>query len=108
MSGPTTPPPTGTSPRYHRHSVDGLSARSKDQQQRFAHDIEWKVLGPMPTGLFLNEFFPGPPDPEVGFKEFGIDPTEINFASVPDSPKNEEDMYTGLVSTKSSTCSSPN
>ena len=113
MSDPKTPPsqpppPTGTSPRFHRHSVDGLSARSKDQQQRFAHDIEWKVLGPMPTDAFLDEFFPNPPDLEVEFKELGIEPTEINFASVPDSPKNEEDMYKGLVSTKWSTYYSSN
>ena len=101
MSDPRTPPirsppSAGGTPRIHRHGAHGLSARSKDQQQRFARDIEWKVLGPMPVDAFLEEFFPNPPDPEVEFLRLGIDSDEINFASVPNSPSNEEQMYDGL------------
>ena len=103
MSGPKTPPlqpppPAGGSPRIHRHGVDGLSARSKDQQRGFAHDIEWKVVGPMPTRTFLDEFLPKHLDLEVEFNQNRFDPNEIKFASVPDSPAKEEDMYAGLVS----------
>jgi len=29
----------------------------------------------MPTDVFLDEFFPNSPNSDVGFKEFGIDPT---------------------------------
>ena len=89
----------------HRHGVDDLSVRSKEQLRRFAHDIERKVVGPMPTRtrMFLDEFFPNPLNLEMEF-ERGIDCSEINFASVPDSPDREEEMYEGLVSTKRSIC----
>jgi hypothetical protein len=99
---PQPPPTTGGIPHIHRHSVDGLSARSKDQQQWFAHDIEWKVIGPMPTQMFLDKYFPDPPDSEIEFKRYGINAEEIKFTSVPDSPGKEEEMYKGLVSMKRS------
>lgn len=71
--------------------------RSKDQQQRFAHDIEWKVVGPMPIHAFLDEFFPDPPNFEAEFDA-------IKFDSVPDSPGKEEEMYKGLVSMRRLIC----
>jgi hypothetical protein len=100
MSDPQTPPsqpplPAKGAPPIHRHGISGLPARSKDQQQRFAHDIERKVLGPMPVKTFLNEFFPDPDSLDLGDLD-----NEINFASVPDSPSNEREMYKGLVSVK--------
>jgi len=54
----------------------------------------------MPVNAFLEEFFPNPPDSEMGFGELGIKFNEINFGSVPDSPSNEGKMYRGLVSAK--------
>ena len=57
----------------------------------------------MPTRMFLDEFFPNPLNLEMEF-ERGIDCSEINFASVPDSPDREEEMYEGLVSTGRSIC----
>ena len=81
--------------------------RSKDQQRRFAHDIEWNVLGPMPTAMFLDKFFPVTPDTEdmeTGFNLRGIKLDEISFNSVPDAPEREEDMYEGLVSMKQLIC----
>lgn len=50
----------------------------------------------MPVDTFLEEFFPNPSDPEVEFLRLGIDSDEINFASVPNSPSNEEEMYDGV------------
>jgi len=82
------------------HSVDGLFANSKDQQQRYAHEIEWKVVGPMPTDEFLDEFFPNPPDLETGFGELRVNRDEIRFASVPNSPVKKEEIYQGLVRVK--------
>lgn len=98
---PPHPPPEGT-PRTYRHGIAGLSDRSRDQQKRFAHDIEWKVVGPMPVEDFLNEFFPcsGSMDLDQEFEEEGIAYKDINFDSVPDSPDRENEMYAGLVSTK--------
>ena len=104
---PRPPSPAKTTPRIHRHGVDGLSVRSKDQQQRFAYDIERNVLGPMPTAMFLDKFFPITPnmeDTETAFKVRGIKPDEIGFASVPDAPEREEEMYEGLVSMKQLIC----
>lgn len=83
---PLRSPATEGIPRIHRHGVSGLSARSKDQQQRFVHDIECKVVGPMPTQFFIDEILPNPPNRELELKEYGIDLCEINFPSVPDSP----------------------
>jgi len=101
MSDPNTTP---IQPR-HRHGVDGLSVRSKDQQLRYAHDIEWNVVGPIPVDEFLEEFFPNPDlETESGLR--GIDYNKIrseSFASVPDSPAREE-MYEPLVSVKLSIC----
>ena len=48
----------------------------------------------MPVDEFLDEFFPNPP-------ELDINCDEISFASIPDSPAREEEMYEGLVSAKS-------
>ena len=91
MSDPQIPPlPANGTPHIHRHGIKGLSARSKDQQQRFARDIEWKVLGPMPVNAFLDEFFPNSPDSEMKLRELGIKSDEIDFASVPDSPSKRE------------------
>lgn len=108
MSDPKTPPsqPLATkgTPRIHRHGVSGLSARSKDQQQRFAHDIEWKVVGPMPTRLFIDELFPDPSDRESQLKVRGIDLSEISFASIPDSPGKEDEIYKPLVSMRRTIC----
>ena len=58
----------------------------------------------MPTQEFLDEFFPNPPNPEIEFPLFGINSDEIDFASIPDSPSKEEDMYNGLVSMRQSIC----
>ena len=83
-----------------RSGVNGSSAHSKDQQQRFAHDFEWKVVGPMPTDEFLDDLFPNPPNAETGFSELRIDRDEISFNSIPDSPVRKEEMCEGLVSMK--------
>ena len=106
MSGPKTPPIESrpTTPRIHRHGANGMPARSKDPQQRYAHDMEWNVVGPMPTDEFLDEFFPNSPDLEINSKTLGIDYDNICFVSVPDTPAKEEDMYEGLVSVKLSIC----
>ena len=101
---PRSPSPVGTTPRIHRHGVNGLSVRSKDQQQRFAYDIEWKIVGPMPTAMFLDKFFPNTPDPGIESEKLRIKLDEIKFASVPDSPNREEEMYEGLVSIKQLIC----
>jgi len=45
----------------------------------------------MPTQLFLDEFFPDSPALEARF-------SEIKFASVPDLPDKEDEMYESLVS----------
>lgn len=109
MSGPKTTPirPRPATSRIHRHGVNGLSARSKDQQRQDARGIEWNVVGPMPTDQFLDEFFSSPPDLEMESKVLGIDYNEVwlrGFASVPDSPASEEEMYGGLVSVELSIC----
>ena len=109
MSGPEALPVKSppTTQRIHRHGVDGLSACSKDQQQRYAHDIQWNVIGPMPTHEFLDEFFPKSPespDLEAELKQHQIDYDKTWFASVPDMPAKEEDIYKGLVSVKLSIC----
>ncbi|KAF9650769.1 hypothetical protein BDM02DRAFT_3259485 [Thelephora ganbajun] len=98
MSEPNTPPqpPSQGTQRIYRYSVDGLSERSKDQQERFAHDIEWKVVGPMPTKTFLEEFLPLSCDPGTDSQEFQFNPNMIDFASVPDLPYREEEMYKDL------------
>jgi hypothetical protein len=77
-----------------------LSDRSRHQQERFAHGIEWKVVGPMPVDEFLDEFFPcsDPMDLDQGLRGEGIAHGKINFDSVPDSPNMENEMYAGLVS----------
>ena len=77
----------------------------ENQQQRFTYHIQWKVLGPMPVKEFLDEFFPRPSDSsdvKTLLENAGVDYRGINFASVPDSPKVEEEMYEGLVSAKQS------
>ena len=54
----------------------------------------------MPVNAFLDEFFPNPPNSGMGLGELETKFDEINFASVPDSPSNEGEMYKGLVSVK--------
>jgi len=73
-------------------------------QQRYVQDIEWKVIGPMPTDEFLDEFLPNPPDLETGFKELKINYNEILFASIPNSPAKKEETHGGLVRVKLSIC----
>ena len=106
MNSPEAPSvqPRPTTPHIHQHGVAGLSNRSKDQQWQHAHDVEWKVVAPMPTDQFLDKFFPSPPDLEVESKTLGFDYDDICFASVPDSPAREEEMYKGLVRVKLSFC----
>ncbi|KAF9650767.1 hypothetical protein BDM02DRAFT_3185083, partial [Thelephora ganbajun] len=95
MSDPNAPPrpplSQGSSPIYRYRAEP-----SKDQQERFTYDIEQKVLGLMPTGEFLQEFFPLPCDLQTDFQEYRFNPDEVNFASIPDSPDSEEEMYGGL------------
>ena len=74
-------------------------------QRRFAHDIEWKVLGPMPVEEFIDEFFPLPPNsPDINtqLRNAGVDYNDIDFTSIPESPGKEEHMYPGIVSAKQS------
>ena len=108
MATPTNNPGAPITPHTHRHRVDGSFACSKDQQRRYACDIEWAIVGPMPVDEFLNEFFPDPPDREVGFGHLGINYDEIRFASIPDTPVKEEDICEGLVSVKLSICNTSN
>ena len=66
-------------------------------RQQYTHDIERKVIGPMPTDELLDEFFPNTPDFETGFKELKIKYDKIRFASIPSSPVKKEGVYEGLV-----------
>ena len=75
---------------------------SEHQQRRLAHDIERKVLGPMPVDEFLDAFFPRSDslDIRTQLENAGVDHNKIDFTSIPESPKGEEEMYDGLVSAK--------
>ena len=79
-----------SSPRIPRYNVDGLSDKASDQAQRFARDIEWKVVGPTPPDLFLKEFFPQ----RTRTPQFG----DVTFSGVPNKPSKESDIYFPLVS----------
>jgi hypothetical protein len=96
-----SPPPQET-PRSYRRGIFDLSDRSRHQQERFAHDIEWKVVGPMPVDEFLDEFFPNSPNSttEIELRAEGVECDDVTFDSVPDEPKREEEMYEGLVRMK--------
>ena len=91
-ASPTRPPAptiTPSSPRIHRHNVDGLSDIAKEQDQRFARDIEWKVVGPMPPELFLEQFLPY----RTRIPQFD----DVTFSNIPDKPRKESEIYTPLV-----------
>ncbi|KAF9650773.1 hypothetical protein BDM02DRAFT_1251659 [Thelephora ganbajun] len=82
MSDPNTspqPPLSQESPPIYRYRAKPF----KDQQERFAYDIERKVLGPMPTEELLKEFFPLSCDLQIDFRKYRSNPHEIDFASVP-------------------------
>lgn len=70
------------------------------ERRRFAHDIEWKVVGPMPVEEFLDEFSPISLGSEREPGDQGVEWDKINFESVPDSSDGEEEIYEGLMSTK--------
>jgi len=80
-------PITQSSSRISRDNVDDLSDVANDQDQRFARDIEWKVVGPMPVDLFLKTFLP--------HRIPRID--GVTFSKVPDKPGKESAIYSPLV-----------
>ena len=88
---PPSPPIKPSSPRVYRYNVDGLSDLAQEQNQCFARDIEWKVVGPMPVDLFLEKFLPHTTKDIPPFED-------VKFSGVPDTPRKESAIYSPLVS----------
>ena len=74
---------TQITPSIHRHNVHNLSDIAHNQDQRFARDIESKIVGPMSMKLFLEIFLPcGTRIPLLN---------DAKFSKVPDRPDRESD-----------------
>ena len=87
---PQNPPITHSTPHIHQHNAGGLSGVADEQSLRFARDIQWKVVGPMPPDTFLDEFLPCS-SKVPRFKS-------VTFSAVPDDPTKESTIYGPLVS----------
>ena len=84
--------------RVHRYVPDFL----KCPQERFAHDIEGAVVGPVPVKEFLDKFLPLPrnsTDTWTQLENADVKCTEIEFVSVPNPPETEE-VCKGIVSAR--------
>ena len=92
QTSPVKPPTpvTQSKPRVHRHNVNGLSDTARDKYQRFARNIERKVVGPMPVDLFLEIFLPC----RTRIPRFA----GVMFSGVPDGPDKESAIYPSSVS----------
>ena len=93
---PTSParplalPATHSTPRIHQHNVNGLSDIASERNQRFARDIERKVVGPMPVNDFLTKF--------LGRRTRVPRFDEVTFSGVPEEPDKESAIYVPLAS----------
>ena len=83
--------------RVHRYVPD-----FKCPQERFAHDIEGAVVGPVRVKESLDKFSPLPrnsTDTWTQLENAGVKRSEIEFASVPNPPETEE-VCKGIVSAR--------
>lgn len=85
LAWPPAPPIIPITPRFHRHNIDGLSELAKDQHQRFAHDIEWTVVGPMLVDHFLEK--------SLLCRLRVPNLQDVTFSEVPNEPGNESAIY---------------
>jgi hypothetical protein len=81
--------PQASHPHFHRHNVEDLFDVAADQDQRFARDIEWKVVGPMPVDVFLESFL----SHRTRIPRF----EDVTFSGIPDEPDRESVIYSSLV-----------
>lgn len=87
---PSALPTIPSSPRFYRRHVDRLSDLASQQNDRFALDIEWKVVGLMPPNLFLETFLPR----RTRVPLF----SDVTFSGVPCKPSRESEIYPPMVS----------